>query len=281
MSHREAVRPAGRHWSACLLGAYGLSVTVQVTFLVALRARELGAGFDVIGLIVGSGAAAAAASSIPAGAMVDRWGPHRSFVVGALATGVVSACFIAAPTLWVLALLQPLHGMCRNLAWVASQGVVTSLAGEEQRARLTGRFGMFSGLGSMAGPFIAGFAAASLGIRLAFVLPAAYSCVFALVALRSAAVAPRPATARGRKPQGAGFRGAAQLGRLAPVQVALMMTFARLWISYSFSTSSRSSSWSGASPRDSPARPSPSAVSRLRSWHPASRTGSGERHLRR
>jgi hypothetical protein len=74
--------PKRRLWLAFLIGAFGLAVTAQVNFLIPLRARELGAGFGLIGVIAGAGAAATALSSVPVGAVTsiasERGGPSSS-----------------------------------------------------------------------------------------------------------------------------------------------------------------------------------------------------------
>jgi hypothetical protein len=56
-----------RLWLAYAIAVFGLGANTQVTFL-PLRARELGAIFDVIGLIIGAGALAAVFSAVPSGA---------------------------------------------------------------------------------------------------------------------------------------------------------------------------------------------------------------------
>lgn len=221
---------------AYVIGAFGLAMSSQVNFLVPLRARELGAGFDVIGLIVGSGALAAAASSVTSGAAIDRLGPKRAFVVGALATAGVSVGFmVVQASYWWFLVLQPLYGVVRNLGWVASQSYITSFATDEERPRLTGRFSFFSNVGQMAGPLLVGGAASLVGFRYAFVVPLVYSVVFALVGLllRETRAADHEIT---RERQGAGLRSALELTALRGIQVALLLTFARLWTSHVYNT---------------------------------------------
>lgn len=213
---------------AYVIGAFGLAMSAQITFLVPLRARELGAGFEIIGLIVGSGALAAAAMSVPSGAIIDRLGPKWAFVFGAGGTAAVSLGFVMVTDYWWFLALQPLHGVARNLAWVASQGYITSFASDAERPKLTGRFSFFGNIGQMAGPLLVGGAAGLVGFRYALFVPAAYSVMFALLglALRETRAADHGAT---RKRQGAGMGAAVRLLTVRGIQVALLLTFVRLW----------------------------------------------------
>jgi MFS transporter, DHA1 family, inner membrane transport protein len=219
---------------AYLIGAFGLAISAQINFLVPLRARELGAGFDVIGLIIGAGALSAAVMSVTSGAVIDRLGPKRAFVLGAGITAIVSVAFVAVTDYWWFLALQPVHGIVRNLGWVASQGYITSFASDDERPKLTGRFSFFSNIGQMAGPVIVGGAASLVGFRYALFVPAAYAAAFALLglALRDTRAPDHEET---RERQGAGLRSALGLVALRGIQVALLLTFVRLWTSHVYS----------------------------------------------
>jgi MFS family permease len=221
---------------AYLIGAFGLSLSAQINFLVPLRARELGAGLDVIGLIIGSGTLAAALSSVTIGAVIDRIGPKRAFVLGAAGTAAASLGFVLIDSYWWFVALQPVHGVVRNLGWVASQGYITSFAADEERARLAGRFSFFSNVGTMVGPLLAGTAASVLGFRWALMVPVLYSVAFALIGLALAEtrdpqdIATDVSGGRGKSGNSIG----AAVGLLANkgIQVALILSFSRLWTSH-------------------------------------------------
>jgi MFS transporter, DHA1 family, inner membrane transport protein len=228
---------ARRLWLGYLCGGFGLAMSAQIAFLVPLRARELGAGFDLIGIIVGAGALAAALTSIPSGAVIDRLGPRRSFLLGTAVTAIVSVLFAVTTNVWVFLLLQPLHGVARNLGWVASQTYITAAARDAlERPRLTGRFALFGNIGKMVGPLLVGGAASLIGFQWALLVPAAYALVFFLLGV-GLPETPRAGTMGApRKKQGTGLRAAAHLTRIPGIQVALVLTSARLWISTVFST---------------------------------------------
>ena len=83
-----AVRPASRQmlvfYVAC---GFPISFLSMVMFLVPLRARELGAPVELIGIIIGVGALLGMIAAVPAGALADRIGARQSFLLGAVLDG--------------------------------------------------------------------------------------------------------------------------------------------------------------------------------------------------
>jgi MFS family permease len=230
--------PQPRHRRLSLayaIAAFGLGANTQVTFLVPLRARELGASFDVIGLIIGAGAIAAVFSAVPSGALIDKLGPRRAFVIG---TGVTSVLLLLAPWVtnygWFLPLLT-LLGMARNLAWVASQTHITGIGSEKERPKLTGRFSLLSSVGQMVGPLMVGAAAGTMGYRWALLVPAVYALGFFVVGLCLVEVR-QPPQEQAKPSQGVGVRSAWQLLAIRGIQVVLLLTFGRVWITVVYAT---------------------------------------------
>lgn len=228
---RRQALSRGNQWIAYVIGAFGLGVTSQVNFLVPLRAHELGAGFDVIGLIVGAGALAPALFSVPLGSLIDRLGPRRSFIVGTALCGLIAVTFTGITNYWALVPLQVLMGSARTLGWVASQGYITGVGRAEERATLAGRFSFFSNVGPMVGPLLIGGVAQLIGFRSAFVFLAGYAFFFTLLGLLLVETSSVESRA-GRAKQGTGVRAALRLLTIRGIQVALLLTFVRLWIEW-------------------------------------------------
>ena len=220
-----------RLWLAYLIGAFGLAATAQINFLLPLRARELGASFEVIGLIVGAGAAVPALLSVPTGAAIDRLGARRAFVLGTAATGALSAITLFVTNYWWFLALQAVLGVARNLGWLASQTYITGVGPEHRRHATASRFAFFTSAGQMATPAMIGAVAHVTGYRWAFLFLAAYSLAFSgLGALlpgvdREDVKGPRPST-------GFGLRPALILLRERPIQVVLLLSTLRLWITW-------------------------------------------------
>lgn len=218
-------------WLAYVSGAFGLAASGQINFLVPLRARELGASFEVIGLMVGAGAALPALVSVMTGAAIDRLGARGSFVLGTTATGILAACSVFVTNYWWYLLLQPVLGVARNFGWLASQAYITGVGTEQQRHAVAGRFAFFTSAGQMAAPAMIGAVAQLTGFRWAFLFLTAYSGAFAIVGWLL------PPIARSQKDTelrsgGLGVRSAVQLVKQRPIQVVLLLSGLRLWITW-------------------------------------------------
>ena len=222
-------------WVAYVVGAFGLGIAHQANFLVPLRARELGASLEVIGLIVGAGALVPAVASVPLGRLIDFLGPRRSFVLSAALSAAVSLLFIPVTSYWVLMGLQLVLGGVRTMGWLASQTYITSLGRPSDRAALSGRFSFFTNVGTMVGPLLAGLVAQLVGFQLAFGWLALYALIFAIIGTMLVEI---PATHRedGAPGGGSGFRTALGLVGLRGMQIALLLTFVRLWNEFVWSS---------------------------------------------
>jgi MFS family permease len=206
-----------------------------IYFLIPLRAHELGAGYQTIGLIAAAGTLAPGLMAVTLGALIDRIGPKRGFILGASAITAVSLVALLVTNYWWFLALQPFLGLSQTFGWLSSQGHITSLGTPAQRPMLTGRFSFSVNVGQMASPVLAGAVAQAIGLRWAFVGPAAYAAVF--VALGCALIDTRPdAGPKSRTAKSGGLRSAIQLTTLRGIQVALLLTFARLWIATVFNT---------------------------------------------
>lgn len=222
---------------AYLTGSFGLGGSAMLSLLVPLRAVELGAPPELVGLIVGAHAIVPAALSVPSGALIDHVGPRRAFIAGVLVSAVVGVAYTLTTSYWALLVLQPLSGFSQNLAWVAGQTYITGIGTAADRATLTGRFGFATNSGTMMAPLIAGAAAQILGYQWAFLALVLAGAVFACVGLGLPEATPQhpahPEPSSGRAPSGAstaGYGAAFALLRLRGIQTAMLLTFVRLWI---------------------------------------------------
>ena len=225
-----AATSVGGLWLAYFSGAFGLAATAQINFLVPLRARELGASFDIIGLIVGAGAAVPAILSVPTGAAIDRLGHRRAFVLGTAATAILSASGVLVTNYWWLLLLQGALGLVRNLGWLASQAYITGVGPNDRRQRTAGRFAFFTSSGQMAAPAVMGAIAQMTGYRWAFLFLAAYAALFTAVGALLPRAAEEPGRGHAKHPLG--LREAMDLLGHRAIQVVLMLSGLRLWITW-------------------------------------------------
>lgn len=248
---------------AWLAGGYGLGLNIMINFLAPLRASELGASLFWIGIIVGVPAVGPALFGFVIGALSDRLGARRTFQLATAGTAVTTGAMALAGHWQVLLALQVLHGPLRAAGWVSSQSYITALDDDPaNRIRNTSRFAFVTASSRTAMPLAVAAVADWLGLRFAFVAVAVYSALYLLLALsladrRPAASAeaseegaagaaegaegaasdmndgPDSGTGpgRGRGEAGRSRRDAVDLLRIPGIQVAFLLSFARVWAS--------------------------------------------------
>lgn len=206
-------------------GAFGLAYMSMCGFLVPLRAHELGASIEEIGLLVGAGALSAMLTAVPAGAISDQFGSRRTFIGGAV-TGLIAAIGLAlAPNIAWLFALQVLRGFPQVLGWVSAMTYVTGLGVAGDRAGIAGRFSLATNIAGVASPTIIGVVAQLFGISAGFWFVACYCLMFVVVGIRMTEVHKPPAT---RAVSLTGYGPAMELMRSKPVQAIMLLSVARL-----------------------------------------------------
>lgn len=226
--------PAGRMLLLYIAGSYGFGLSQMVGFLLPLRASELGAPLEVIGLMVGAGGLLPALLSVPSGALTDRIGARRSFVLATIATGVLAVCFALTTSFWMLGLIQLVQGFFRSMGWVAAQTYVTFIGTPAQRPAIMGRFSFAANAGPFIAPLLVSAVAELAGFQQAFLFVALVAFGYTAVGLALPDVRPRAAPTGARSQSGAGFGAALALMRERGIQVALILTVVRLWLSSSW-----------------------------------------------
>lgn len=219
------------------LGLLGLAGSGQVGFLVALRVRELGGGFDDLGLIAAVSAVVPALLAVGAGGLIDRLGAMRVFTAAATLS-VASIIAMSTFTDHRMFLLSgPILGTAAMASWTASQLHIAELADGLDRAVHTGRFSAVASLGEMAGPLMAGAAAQFLGPQRGLLVPAIYAALFIPLGLRLIASSTRTQRPVARTGDGR-IRppGALSLLRRGPLRLALVLSMSRLWSAVAFLT---------------------------------------------
>ena len=201
-------------------------------FLVPLRARELDTPLEMIGIIVGAASLLGMALAVPAGSLADRIGARRSFLIAALCNVVISACLTVTDSYWVILFLQLLRGIPHSMAWVASQTYATSIGRPDERSTITARFSFATNISGLVGPLVIGLVAQFLGFRYGFAFLAIHALLNFFVWLVLPDVASgRRATGEAGGGAGAGYGVALKLLTIRAAQIAITLTFLRLWIS--------------------------------------------------
>jgi predicted MFS family arabinose efflux permease len=163
----------------------------------------LGAGPDVLGLLVAAQSAAWLLVSLPAGAWIDRI-PRRRMLILALTLGLLAsivAVAAAATGLVFLLGLAAIAGASGTVVYVlTSVSLLPSLVGSEDLPKSNARLELARALVSLAAPFAAGLLAQHLSPTWGYALAAlgaalALGCVLALPRGTAPATGTRPSLA--------------------------------------------------------------------------------------
>ena len=219
-----------RMLSAYASGTFAFTFGTMTMFLIPLRARELGVSLELIGILVGAGAFLPMFTSIPSGAVADRIGARQTYLLGAVIAGATAFLFSLASSFWGMLALHLIAGLGRGMGWVSSQTYITSIGVGNERPGIAGRFGFSVNLGTLVAPLVIGVTAQLVGYQYSFLLVAVVVAGFIAIGLTLPDVrAQAPGTAH---PSGssAGFGEALRLLRLRGIQVAMLLTFVRIWV---------------------------------------------------
>jgi MFS family permease len=210
-----------------LSGSFGFGFQQMAAFLVPLRARELGAPLDQIGILVAAGAVVPALLSVWSGELSDRFGPRRTFIVSTLVAAVSGVLLFPVNNYLFFLPIQLVMGFGRSTAWVASQTYVANIGAPDERAAHMGRLSFTTNGGSFVAPLVIGQVANAVGYQSSFLFMGGVTLLYTLMGLLIPDVrAPRSTRTRGG---GGGFEAAFKLMRERGIQVVLLLTFVRLW----------------------------------------------------
>src|SRR5919112_2683439 len=133
---------------------------------------------------------------IIAGALADRYGRRRLFVIGLVSFGVVSVLCGIAPSLEFLIVARLLQGAAGAILVPGSLAIITSAFAGSARARAFGLWASATSALTLLGPIIGGLLVDSLSWRLAFLINAPLVGIAILAAIRHVQES-RDADARG------------------------------------------------------------------------------------
>jgi EmrB/QacA subfamily drug resistance transporter len=183
LSYRSS---AGR-WvlAATILGSAvaSLDATVVSVALPALG-RDLHAGFTDLQWTVNAYTLSLGSFILLGGALGDRLGRRRMFLIGLGLFVAASLLCGLAPSIGSLIAARLLQGVGGALLTPESLAIITATFRPEDRGRAIGAWSGMQGLASALGPVVGGYLAADVSWRLVFLLNVPVAALAAVVALR-------------------------------------------------------------------------------------------------
>jgi EmrB/QacA subfamily drug resistance transporter len=178
--------PVGRGLIAATALGSGMAFLDGSVVNVALPAigRELGGGFATLQWVLESYLLTLAALLLLGGALGDRYGRRRTFVVGlALFTAASLGCGLAS-TGSMLILARLVQGVGGALLIPGSLALIDSSIRPEDRGRAIGTWAGLSGVAAALGPFVGGWLVDSASWRWAFLINLPLAALAVVLTLR-------------------------------------------------------------------------------------------------
>lgn len=199
----------------------------MAAFLIPLRANELNAPLDQIGIIVGAGAVVPALLSVWSGELADRFGARTTYIGGTVVAAITALMLFPVTNYWLLLPIQLVMGFARSTAWIASQTYVANMGRPEERATHMGRLSFTTNGGTVVAPLVIGQVANMVGYQYSFIFMGFVTLLYTAIGFVIPDIRAKRTTAK--RGGGGGFSAALQLTRQRSMQVVLLLTFVRLW----------------------------------------------------
>lgn len=169
------------------LPAYGPTVVSStghgaVMPVLALYARDLGAGVGLAAFVVALLGVGMLASSLPSGALVARIGERATLVAGGLVDAVAMTVAALSGSVWLLALAVLVSGFTWTAFLQARQGFMIDAVPPTHRARALATLGGVHRVGLLIGPLVGAVLIHQWGLHAVFWFAAALAAGSALMA---------------------------------------------------------------------------------------------------
>jgi EmrB/QacA subfamily drug resistance transporter len=177
--------PAGRWVLLATISGSGMAMLDATVVNIALPSigRDFGADFGTLQWIVNAYTLTLAALILLAGALGDRFGRRRVFLVGVVWFAVASLLCGLAPTAEVLVAARALQGIGGALLTPGSLAIISSTFVAADRAKAVGAWSGLGGVAAAIGPF-AGGGLVALNWRAVFLVNLPVAVFIVVVTLR-------------------------------------------------------------------------------------------------
>ena len=153
------------------LPAFILSIGTGIAApVLPVFAKTFNVSFGVASLIVIVQMVGGAASTIPTGYLVDRFGRRRVLLAGPLLTAVSSFLVATARSFPQLLVYRFIGGWAQQMWMLSRLAVIADTGARRERGRQINGMQGLQRIGSLVGPALGGFTAAAVGIRVPFII---------------------------------------------------------------------------------------------------------------
>jgi len=170
---------------ATVLGSAVASIDATVVG-IALPAigRDFGVGLADLQWVVTAYTLTLAGLLLLAGALGDKYGRRRVFLIGIVWFALASLLCSVAPTAATLIAARALQGVGAALLTPGSLAILQAVFRPDDRGKAIGAWSGFSGVGTAVGPFLGGWLVAAVSWRLIFVINLPLAALVVAVTLR-------------------------------------------------------------------------------------------------
>lgn len=146
-------------------------------------AKQLGASYDMVGVIIGSYGFMQLLLRIPMGVVSDAWGSRKTFVVGGILIAALSGLGMwLVPTVGALLVFRALAGVAAS-TWVDYTVLYASYFSGSEAPKAIGFINAVNNLGQVTAMLAGGYVAQTMGMEAPFILSAGFGAIGIVLSL--------------------------------------------------------------------------------------------------
>ncbi len=160
------------HVNATLLNSIitflGFIDTYLLIPVIALYATMLGAGVEIVGIVVGIYSITSSLTNIFGGRLIDRFGHKKPLIIGLIGDTLSMFLYSLCQIPWHLLLVRAFHGISGGLVGPATMSISAKNASKSGKGKAMSIYGMALGASTLIGFIVSGMITSQLGFKALF-----------------------------------------------------------------------------------------------------------------